>query len=247
MSFSDDYHKQARGRLSRQERLLDVLAEQMKLPLMQIARLAELNQIKANGWPASLADIELTADSALRLLDSYILSTKLARAQNYLQLEPVSVSAVLHDTAHQLSKLASQHDCELELHLAGRYEPVLAHRAGLEAALTSLGYVFIEAQASSEHRQRPVVKLAAHRSRTGIVAGLFSSGDGLSATLFRRGRGLYGQSRQPLANLTAASGAGIFVADSLLTSMSTRLRLAHHQKLTGLAATLLPSHQMVLV
>ena len=238
--------QRARGRLSKQERMLDVLAEQIKLPLMQIARLAELSQLKTSE-ATDLADIELTADSALRLIDSYLLSTKLARAQSYLQLEPVSVSAVLHDTAQQLSKLAKQHDCELELHLAGRYEPVLAHRAGLEAALTSLGYAFIEAQSSKNYGQPTVIKLAAHRSKTGIVAGLFGGDDNLSTNLYRRGRGLYGQARQPLSNLTASSGAGIFVADSLLASMSAKLRVAHHQKLIGLAATLLPSQQMVIV
>lgn len=231
--------------MKRQERLLDALAEQMKLPLMQIARLAELNRL--NPSSNNLADIELTADSALKLIDSYTLSTKLASAQSYLQLEPVSVSAVLHDTAHQLAKLAGQYECELELHLSGRYEPVLAHRAGLEAALTSLGYAFIEAQSSSQHQQRPTIKLAAHRSRTGIVAGLFTPGDDLSSSLFRRGRGLYGQARQPLASLANSSAAGIFVADSLFSSMSSKLRLAHHQKLTGLAATLRPSQQMVIV
>lgn len=235
-------------RLNRQERLLDVLTEQMKQPLMQIARTAELNQLKGQVDTSQLADIELTADSALRLIDSYILSTKLSRSQSYLQLEPVSISAVLHDTAHQLSKLAKQNDCELQLHLAGRYEPVMAHQAGLEAALTSLGYAFIEAQVAYQYDKQPVIKLAAHRGKTGIVAGLFTdSDDNLTASLYRRGRGLYGQARQPLASVTASSGAGIFVADSLLASMSAKLRVAHHQKLTGLAATLTASQQTVLV
>lgn len=239
--------QQIRSRLNKQERLLDVLAEQMKIPFMQIARSAELGQL-TDFNSDNLADIELTADSALRLIDGYLLSTKLVRAQNYLQLEPVSVAAVLNDTAHQLNKLAKQHDCELQLHLAGRYEPVMAHRAGLEAALTSLGYAFIEARASTEHQKSPVIKLAAHRGKTGIVAGLFTGSDeGLTASLYRRGRGLYGQARQPLNNLTASSGAGIFVADSLLASMSAKLRVAHHQKLTGLAATLSASQQMALV
>jgi hypothetical protein len=239
--------RQARGRLNKQERLLNVIAEQIKLPLMQIARLAELGQL-TDSIANSLADIELTADSALRLVDSYLLSTKFVQDQTNLQMEPVSVSAVLNDSAHQLSKLAKQHDCELQLHLAGRYEPVMAHRAGLEAALTSLGYAFIEAQASTKQQETPIIKLAAHRGKTGIVAGLFTvADDNLTATLYRRGRGLYGQARQPLNNLMASSGAGIFVADSLLASMSAKLRVAHHQKLTGLAATLVASRQMALM
>lgn len=131
--------------------------------------------------------------------------------------------------------------------MSGRYEPIMAHRAGLEAALTSLGYVFIEAQSSAPHKYRPVLKLAAHRGKTGIVAGMFADLEGLSAEMYRRGRSLYGQARQPLTQLTASSGAGIFVADSLLASMQARLRIAHHQKLTGLAATFSSSNQLHLV
>src|SRR6185436_7781605 len=100
---------------------------------------------------------------------------------------------------------------------------------------TSLGYAFIEAQASNQYNQVPIIKLAAHRGKTGIVAGLFTGKDeSLTTSLYRRGRGLYGHARQPLTNMTASSGAGIFVADSLLASMSAKLRVAHHQKLTGL-------------
>ncbi len=228
------------------ERLLNVLAEQMKSPLLQIARRAELAQL-ANGSRTALEQIELTAESAIRLLDSYLLSTKLAQAQSYLQLEPVSISGVMSDSAHHLAKLAQQYNCELQLHLSGKYEPIMAHRAGLEAALTSLGYVFIESQGAAEHKGRPIVKLAAHRSRSGIVTGMFTDADDLSANVFQRARLLHGRARQPLSNLTAGSGAGVFVADTLLACMSARLRIAHHQKLTGLAATFLPSHQMSMV
>lgn len=228
------------------ERILQVLAEQMKLPLLQIARRAELAQTSSNPL-AFLDSIELTADSAMRLIDNYLLSTKLARDQVYLQLEPVSVSAVMNETAHQLAKLAKQYNCEIEMHLSGKYEPVMAHRAGLEAALTSLGYVFIEAQSSLPRERRPLIKLAAHRSRFGIVTGMFAGLDGLSADMYRRARNIYGHARQPLTQLASTSGAGVFVADSLLSSMSTHLRIARHQKLTGLAATFAPSQQLSLV
>jgi len=51
--------------------------------------------------------------------------------------------------------MAKQYQCKLELHLSGRYEPVMANKAGLEAALTSLGYVFIEAQSTLAHQGNP--------------------------------------------------------------------------------------------
>ena len=228
-------------------RLLQSLAEHMKLPLLQVARQAELARLTDQPM-AQLDSIELTADTALVLIDNYLLSTRLAQLHGELELEPVAISAVLADAAHQLAKLAERHQCELEIHVAGRYEPVIAHRAGLEAALVSLGYVFIEAQSNrSPKTQRPVIRLAAHRGKNGIVAGLFTDIDGISSDMYRRAHMLYGHARQSLPELVAGSGAGVFVADSLLDTMSARLRVAHHQKLNGLAATLKPSRQLSLI
>src|SRR4051812_2507072 len=125
------------------EQLLLGLAEQLKLPLLQIARRAELSTF---GQDVDLAAIQATADSALRLIDSYLLGVRLAETgQESLALEPVSVSSVLYDTAQQLSSVAQFYGVHLELSIGGKYGPVLAHRQGLQAALTSLGTALIEA------------------------------------------------------------------------------------------------------
>lgn len=226
----------------KEARLLEALAQQLKLPLLQIARRAEL--AKQSGDTASLDEVELTADSALQLIDSYLLSIRLSKDTH---LEPVSVAAVLNRVAHNLSSIAGQYQCELQLHLSGKYEPVMADSAGLEAALSSLGYVFIQAQASQKAKEKPMVKLAAHRGKKGIVAGLYSETEGLSSAMYRRAHQLAGRSQQPLVDFTADSGAGVFIAESLFKSMSARLRVARHQQLAGLAATLTPSNQLALV
>lgn len=225
-----------------QDRLLRALAEQLKVPLIQIAREAELAKLTEEN--SAFRHIEYTADMALRLVDSYLLSVQL-QALPMLELEPVSVSAVLQDTAHRLNLLAKQYDCELEVHLSGRYEPVMAHRQSLEAAFATLGYAFIESVPPADQRHHVV--LGAHRSRGGVVAGIYGEEPTLSADMFKRAQALYGSARQAAPGLSGGSGAGLFLADALLTSMSSPLRLAKHQKLSGLAATLLPSHQLSLV
>ncbi len=227
------------------ERLLLALAEQLKLPLLQIARHAELGQITSDPLEY-ISTIETTAGSALQFIDSYLLSNELLQ-QPLLQLEPVSVASVLNDTAHQLATVAREYECGLELHLSGRYEPVMAHRTGLQAALRSLGQVLIMAQSQQNKLERPVLKLAAHRSRDGVVAGLFAELDGLSQNLYQRAHKLYGYAHQPLANVTTNNSAGIFIAESLLSSMSVKLRVARHQHLSGLAATFLPTKQLALL
>lgn len=226
-------------------RLFFALAEQLKMPLLQISRSAELAQHTQVG--DYLQNIEYVADMTMQLVDSYLLSTRLQSAGEALELVPVSLSAVLNDVAHRMEAIARANSCDVELHIAGKYGPIMAHPAGLSAALNNLGQVFVDAHSQRTASKRPVIKLAAHRTRMGITAGLFSDIEGLNVDMFRRSKKLYGSSRQPLAQLTSQNGAGVFIADSLLETMSSGLRIAHHQRLTGLAATFTPSQQMALV
>ncbi|HSX44577.1 MAG TPA: hypothetical protein VLF39_00480 [Candidatus Saccharimonadales bacterium] len=213
------------------QRLLLVLAEQLKMPLLQIARSAELEQF---------GEVATTADVALKLIDSYILS--IMPHQTELALEPVSAAAVLQDVAHELSKFANQYDCKLKLDISGKYQPVMANRQNLMSAYTMLGYSFIEAQSVDD--QTPTIVLAAHKSGQGLVAGVFSEQADLSGDMYRRAKALYGTTRQPLTSLSSVAGAGVFIADSLMQAMATPLHPSHHHKLSGLAATLLPSQQL---
>ncbi len=224
------------------DRLLQAMAEELKLPLLQIARQAELS---ANGQadPAVLKGIELSATQALWFVDSYLLSQKLLQ-QASLELEPVAVSAALQEAAHTLDGLAKQHNCSLELQLDGRFAPVMAHRLGLQMALIGLGSTLISA---AQNEAAPHLILAAHRTRGGIVAGIFSQTEGLSQSVYERGRLLYGKARQPMQEFMPQAGAGIFVADALFGSMDSHLRVAKHHSLTGLAATLQQSRQLALI
>ena len=221
------------------ERLLRALAEQMKLPLLQIARMAEL------GDPTYLPAMSHIADSALSLVDGFLLSSERA-GQESLQLEPVSLSAVLTKAAHQLDFWAKQNNCDIEVRLAGKYVPVMAHEQSLQSALILLGYSLIETRTSERKRHRVV--LAAHRNpHGGLVAGVFDNQPGLSTDTLRRGRALYGSARQPIPALSGANGAGVFVADALLRTMAAPLRVARHNCLTGLAGTFHQSSQLHLV
>src|SRR5688500_1971686 len=224
------------------ERLLRALAEQLKLPLLQIARTAEF--AAETGDTKSLTSISYIAETALRLVDGFLLSVD-RHTQEILHLEPVSVSSILQDTAHKLAPLAKQNNCDIEISLHGRYAPVMAHQESLEAALMLLGYGMIETRTSEKSRH--TVVLAAHKSVKGLVAGVFDNQPGLSADMFRRGRALYGSARQAMPVASADNGASVFVADALFKAMEAPLHVARHNKLAGLAATLHPSSQMQLV
>jgi C4-dicarboxylate-specific signal transduction histidine kinase len=218
------------------------LAEELKLPLVQIARLSE--STRAEYRPESVEAIELTAQSALTLVDGLLLSLRLYTTDEP-QLQPIALGAVLQDTAHSLSAYAQQRDCRLQLHVGARSSLVIADPVILQAALASLGLMFIEA--SSQQQKPPVVTLAAHRSRWGMVTGLYSQQPGLSTDLYRRAHQLFGRATRPLSQFVAGNGAGAVIADALLHTMSSQLHISHHQKQPGLAATLLPSQQLHLV
>lgn len=227
------------------QHLLLSIAEQLKLPLLQIARQAELAQLAPD--LSQMGRIQTTADMALHLLDSYVLGVQLATDQRKLfETEPVSISSVLYDAGAQLAPIAKAYDVTLDLRLEGKYGPVMAHRDGLQSALVSLGYALIEALPSLDRPQLRL-QLAAHRCRYGIVAGLYCEADELTTEALRQGRQLYGRARQPLTGISASSGAGVFVADALLHAMQSQLTVSRHHKLRGLGAVLQPNPQMQLV
>lgn len=225
-----------------QELLLSV-AEQLKLPLLQIARQAEVGLLTGQ---TDLLTVQTTADMALRLLDNYVLGVRLALDQELLVTEPVSVSAVLYDSGQELSRLAQSYGVDLELHIGGRFGTVMANRVGLQSALVSLGAALIEALPALEQPQLRL-QLATHRSRYGIVAGLYTDTQQLTTEALRHGRQLMGGSRQPLTGVTHSAGAGVFVADSILKAMQLKLQVSRHHGLFGLGTVLLPNYQLQLV
>lgn len=227
------------------QNLLLSITEQLKLPLMNIARHAEL----AGMYPeqSDFAAIQATADAALQLLDNYILGVRLACQEAQLAaMEPVSVASVLYDAAEELKPIAASYGVKLDLHVEGRYGPVMAHRRGLQAALVSLGYTLVEALPAQELPQLRL-QLSAHRCRYGIVAGLYCEAEQVAAQTLRRGRQLYGYARQPLGGISHTSSAGVFVADAILHAMQSQLTVSHHRHLHGLGTVLPLSPQLQLV
>jgi hypothetical protein len=226
-----------------QELLLSV-AEELKLPLLQIARLAEHTNLSGSAPNSSL--IEATADSALKLIDNYILGVRLALEPQHFGLENVSVSSVLYDTREELYAYAKNYGVDLSLNISGKHGPVTANKKGLEAALVSLGAALIEALPAMSANQLKL-QLATHRSRYGIVAGVYADTRQVSLSALNAGRRLANKSRQPLVSLSHSSGAGVFVADSILKAMDLNLTVSRHNNWYGIATILQPSHQLELI
>lgn len=223
--------------------LLRSVAEQLKTPLAVIARQTELAELTGNLQRGDALSIHTQATTALTLVESYLLGLQLMHDQTELILEPVSISSMLVDVAHELDGFAKQYGTGLELHIAGKYKPVMAHARGLKSALLSLGYALLEGYSLQNQK----LTLAVHRTPHGIVTGLYGDYQELSSKQWRQALDLQGQARQPFQALTSGNGAGIFVAQTILQAMTTKLRVGKHLNQHGLATTLQPSQQLQFV
>ncbi|HSD55603.1 MAG TPA: hypothetical protein VLA92_00460 [Candidatus Saccharimonadales bacterium] len=223
--------------------LLRSVAEQLKIPLATIARQAELGQLTGDASLTDLSAIRTHASAALTLVDCYLLGLQLIREQASLPLEPVSVSSLLVETAHELQCFAKQYRTTLQLHIGGKYEPVMAHQAGLKSALLALGYALLE---SYPLQQDGYMTLAVHRTPGGIVAGLYGDFEELSSDAWRKALELQGRAPRPFGSING-NGAGLFVAETILQAMDTKLRVGRYRRQRGLATTLQPSQQLSFV
>lgn len=223
-------------------KLLRSIAEQLRSPLCTIARQAELGQLTGDPTQVDIGAIRTHAAAALTLVDSYLLGLQLMQTHISLDLEPVSVSSVLVDVAHELQGFAKQYNTTLKLHIGGRFAPVMAHKQGLRAALLALGYGLLESNALKDEH----ITLAVHRTPKGIVTGVYGEFESCDAQRWRQALSLLGKASQPIA-VVPGNGAGLFVAHTILRAMSSRLRAGVYLHRHGLATTLQTSQQLNLV
>lgn len=223
--------------------LLWSVAEQLKSPLSVIARTAELGQLTGIMQKHDAVSIHAHATAALTLVESYLLGLELLREQTVLALEPVSISSLLVEVAHELQPLARQYKVTVELQIAGRYEPVMAHGKGLRLALLAVGAALLEGYRLPDKR----LSLAVHRTQNGIVTGLYGAYQGLHNQELREALRMQGAASQPLGSLSTGSGAGLFIADAILQAMNSKLKVGKHLKQYGIATVLPPSQQLQFV
>jgi len=226
--------------------LFSNLAEQVRTPFLQIAHAAELAAIQDNKDELKklFSAVGVSSQAALMLIDGYLLSLQM-RVEQQLELEPIAIGSVLYDAAHQIDRYAKTHNCEVQISVQGKNQPVMAQRAAVESALINLGYSFIDAVAGM--KGIPMITLGAKKVPNGVSAGVFSDSNELTSLMLKQAKAISGTAKQPLSLFSAGSGAGIFVADSLFTLMGRPLKVTRMQSQKGLASILDPSSQLALV
>ena len=211
------------------DQLLVNIVEHLKLPLINISLKSE---------NANLGDIKSLADSSIRLIDGYVLG--LNKDQHQLDFEPVSVSEVLSDTSHNLSKIAKMYSCNLNLKIEGKFVPVMSSRIEMESALTLIGQTIIE----SNLGENTEIFINAYKSRDKIIAGVFTSNLEITNESLKKAIISTGRVKQGLPNFSYNPVAGIYAADLLLTRLASKLQVLQHNNLSGLAGNFIPSQQL---
>ena len=222
-------------------RLLYSVAEQLKMSLTAIRRQSELAILTGKN-SSELDAIRVQSAAALNLVDGYLFGLRHLESQTELPLEPVSLSSVLAEVSPALKAYGQLYGTTVNVSIEGRFAPVMAHRAGVTSALLSLGYALIGGT-PTEGKERSV-SVVLHRTTAGLSAGIY--GD-ITVPSEKEWTELQGRElRQPLKSLSN-SGAGLFVAHSLMGSMDSCLEPVRYRRLQGFAAIFRPSNQLTLV
>ncbi|MCA9330768.1 hypothetical protein KC957_01865 [Candidatus Saccharibacteria bacterium] len=202
------------------QRIMELLVEQLRTPLVQIRQLLE------RGDEVALRSADVVSAQGLRALDAYLMT----RQPHALQFEPVAVGGVLYDVAHELTPLAKQYGREIQLDHRAKFGSLLADKVYLHQLLSLVGEVMIKAPHVS--RDSREVVLGSHSSQTGVVAGAFlnSTEPPLASTQYSIA------SWQP--------DASVEVATLLAARLETALRAYKHYTLPGIGIRLSPSRQL---
>ena len=112
------------------EQLLLSIAEQLKLPLLQIARRAELSLVEQT--TDGLQEMQTSADMAIRLLDNYLFGARLALDPLRAAHEDQAAAIRLDDRADRDLRIDVEDEAALRAHRPfglGRFQAAALERA----------------------------------------------------------------------------------------------------------------------
>ncbi len=219
------------------------IAENLRSELHKFSSGVEYAQI--TGDLKGLDGPKYSAQAMLKLIECYL--DYIDQVESFKQTEPVSLSALLSSVMSSMSGFANWQQCDLDLQVMGKYQPVMANREVLKTVLTSLSSILILAQSEIVHRTRPVVTFVVRKTKAGISAGIYSSVNAIDSKTLKTARQLYGKPGNPTSKSLSNGSAGLFMADSLLGKMSNGLKVSKFNNMQGLSANFEVSQQIALV
>ena len=216
---------------------LRALAFELKNPLINIARLAELGETNSHD------DIQQIAEQSLVLIDGYLLNAQTEYGQTMLELEPTSLGSVLYDVSNRLRTQASQHNASLRLDDRTQ-ELVMTHRHALTSVLSVFGSTLIGYGETIDHRE---IVMRGYKTRSGKIGiGLFSEVK-ITQDDLRNALDLQGRAHMPLSRVNGNLHVSLSIAEGLCKAIGGAMTVKHMGRLSGLATELPRSEQLAFV
>lgn len=219
------------------------VAENLKTELKKISTAIEYSILTKDFSNLEMA--QFSTQGMLRLIDCY--QTYINRQDLLSLIEPVSLSAIMSEIISDMKPYAHWRQCDLDLAVEGKFQPVLANKEMLHIILGSLSSIFLSAQSELRPKKRPLIMYAVSRNKQGVTAGIYSDLEGFNSEMLIRARKLFGKAMNPVNGLISNTNAGLFLADSLLGTVASGLKVAKLNNLYGFATTFKPSQQLILV
>lgn len=226
--------------------LLKSVAEELRLPLVQISRLSESKNDDKQTIIGNLKIIESSADLALQLLESYILGLDYNDGQKQIELSPITMGAVFNDVAHQVHKIANQNNCDIELEIKNTH-PIMGNYEAIKLAFINIANSILVSTDTNEIKERRSMTLSVFSKGPKNFAGIYTNNLNITRSSWERSLLMFEKSRQKMPNFSANNCSGFYVAHNILETMSSTLIPSKHNGMRGLAADFKLSHQMQLV
>jgi hypothetical protein len=220
------------------EQIINALAIELKTPLTQIAREAEV---------AGITGVSRQAEEIMALIDGYLLSSQTERGQQVLPLQTTAIGSILYDVAQDVRELAIGHQVDVEPRTTHK-EAVMTHARSLRIALSCLAQLATYSSAEEGEESRPRIKLLSYiKSNGSVVAGVFSRGIQITEKDLKRAELLYGESHLALSTSMPGSGVRLAIASGLAESLGSKLVTLRRDSTSGLGLELMRSTQLQLI
>ncbi len=226
--------------------LLKSVAEELRLPLVQISRLSETSLARGGQLLEDMKLIESSADLALQLLESYILGLEFSNKQKQIDLSPITMGAVLNDVAHQIHKVANQNNCDIEVAIKTSH-PIMGNYEAIKLAYINIANSLITSHDANDSKKRRSITFSVFGNGPRNIAGVYTQDLNISRLSWERSLAIFEKTRQKMPDFTSTNGSGFYVAHTILEAMSLTLVPSKHNGLKGLAAGFPLSHQLQLV
>lgn len=213
--------------------LLDVIAEELRLPLMRVQLLAQTENRNE--------DIKVLSRDLIELLDALQDSYNQSN-QSRLELEPVNPAQLCDEVSHDIYAYANLHDVRV-LSKNLNKQPVLANYSILKSGFKHMSLALVDLIKNYDKSKREIY-LNADTTELGTRLGVYAAHTDFDAADLRNLRKLFLKTTRPIARQTNAPTMRLFIADKSLAHMGFKMRTAINSRERGLAVVLPLSSQL---